>query len=200
MVLGVLALGIPLASAWVWKVSPHLPALLAQSLGGAPRTKFPFFPWAGYFFAGAFGSHLFRSVKPGLAQGLSLVALGIALYVGARWLPANWSPSSAWLVAYRASQGLVVLGVMNLLPARLTVLLRPYGKTSLWLYVMHLPLVYGWAGIPGLASYIGPRLSFPFALLLGVALLALCMFVTQRIQARQKLSAALPARSAPQPH
>jgi acyltransferase len=173
VVLGVLAVGVPLAAPWVWSEAARLPVELRQALGTA-GARFPLFPWMGFFFAGAFAAHLLRLLRPGGPQGLALLALGGGLLVLSGRLPADWNSTSAWWVAFRAGQGLLVLGAVNLAPLVLCRLLAPWGRASLGLYALHLPLVYGWAGLPGLAGRVGPTLELGPALLVGLALLAVC--------------------------
>lgn len=173
LALAVLAVGIPLASTWAWGAAAPGPIELRQAVG-MPGSRFPLFPWAGFFFAGALTAHLSRALRPGWPQGLALGALGAGLLALTSRLPADWSPTSAWLVAFRVGEGLLVLGAINLLPQLLTRPLAPLGRASLWLYVLHLPVVYGWAGTAGLAGRVGPTLGLPAALLVGVTLLAVC--------------------------
>ncbi|OJH40837.1 acyltransferase family protein [Cystobacter ferrugineus] len=171
--LAVLAVGIPLASTWAWGTAAPGPLELRQAVG-MPGSRFPLFPWAGYFFAGALIAHLSRALRPGWPQGLALGALGAGLLGVTSRLTEDWSPTSAWLVAFRVGEGLLVLGAISLLPQLLTRPLAPLGRASLWLYVLHLPVVYGWAGTAGLAGRVGPTLGLPAALLVGVTLLAVC--------------------------
>ncbi|WNG49458.1 acyltransferase [Archangium minus] len=173
VVLAVLAVGIPLASTWMWNAATLWPIELRQAVG-MPGARFPLFPWAGFFFAGALAAHLLRLLRPGWPQGLALVALGGGLVLLTGRLPADWSPTSAWLVAFRVGEGLLVLGAVNLVPQVLSGLLAPLGRTSLWLYVLHLPVVYGWAGTAGLAGRVGPTLGLVPALGVGLGLLAVC--------------------------
>jgi len=174
--LAVLAVGIPLASTWMWSTATGWPVELRQAVG-MPGARFPLFPWAGFFFAGALAAHLLRLLRPGWPQGLALLALGAGLLLLTRKLPTDWSPTSAWLVAFRVGQGFLVLGAMNLLPRVISGLLAPVGRASLWVYVLHLPLVYGWAGTPGLAGRLGPTLGLLPALGVGLGLLAVCFAV-----------------------
>ena len=171
--LAVLAVGIPLASGWAWTAVANAPVELRQAVG-MPGARFPLFPWAGFFFAGALVAHLLRAMRPGWPQGLALLVFGGAVMLATSRLPANWSPQSAWLVAFRVGEGLLVLGAINLVPQVLTRPLAPLGRTTLWLYVLHLPVVYGWAGISGLAGRVGPVLGLGAALLVGLTLLAVC--------------------------
>jgi acyltransferase len=196
LALGVLAVGVPLASPWVWDEATRLPVELRQALG-TPGARFPLFPWAGYFFVGALAAHLLRVLRPGWPQGLALLALGAGLGVLSGRLPADWSPTSAWLVAFRAAQGLLVLGAVSLAPLWLSRLLASPGRGSLWLYVLHLPVVYGLAGTPGLAGRVGPTLELGPALLVGLALLAVCFGVIRLAQALRPRQPATTWRARP---
>jgi hypothetical protein len=53
------------------------------------------------------------------------------------------------------------------------------GRSSLWLYVLHLPVVYGWAGTPGLAGRVGPTLELGPALGVGLGLLAVSFAIAR---------------------
>ncbi|WP_093525367.1 acyltransferase family protein [Stigmatella erecta] len=169
--LAVMAVGVPLASTAAWQASPHLPAVLQQAVGGA-ASHFPLFPWAGYFFAGALASSCLRLLRSGWPQGLALTVLGLGLMGLTHLCTADWSPTSAWLVALRVGEGFLVLAAMNFAPLWLSSALAPLGRVSLWVYVIHLPVVYGWAGTPGLSQRVGPTLGLGLALLAGGGLLA----------------------------
>ncbi len=172
-----LAVGVPLASAAMWHAGTYLPAGLNQVVG-LPGSHFPLFPWMGFFFAGAFAAHALRLLRPGWPQGLAMGVLGAGLLALTHRLPADWSPTSPWMVMLRVGQGLVVMGAVNLLPTLLSRRLAPLGRVSLWLYVLHLPVVYGWADIHGLAGRVGPVLGLGQALGVGLALLAASYLVT----------------------
>jgi hypothetical protein len=178
VMLALLTASIPLASPWMWNAAASWPVELQQAVGMV-GARFPLFPWAGYFFAGALAAHLLRLLRPGWPQGLVLVALGAGLLLLTRRLPADWSPTSAWLVAFRVGQGFLVLGALNLAPQVLSRLLAPMGRSSLWLYVLHLPVVYGWAGTPGLAGRVGPTLELGPALGVGLGLLAVSFAIAR---------------------
>lgn len=176
LALAVLAVGIPLGSALLWKLGMGMPTVLHQAVG-AVGSPFPFFPWAGFFFAGALAAHLLRLLRPGWPQGLVLALLGGGLLVLTGQLTADWTATSAWLVAYRVGQGFLVLAAMSLAPQWLSRLFSPMGRLSLGVYVLHLPVVYGWAGTPGLVERVGPTLGLVPALLVGVGLLAACFLL-----------------------
>ncbi len=171
LALAALAAGIPLATVVAWRAGAYLPLPLRQAVG-VEGGHFPLFPWAGFFFAGALFAHLLRLLRPGWPQGLALAVLGGGLIGLTRLLQPDWSPTSAWLVAFRVGEGLLVLAAVSFAPLWLSRLLAPLGRLSLGVYVLHLPVVYGWAGTPGLAERVGPRLGFGTALLIGLGLLA----------------------------
>jgi acyltransferase len=170
VVLAALAIGIPLLSATVWGLAEHAPVIVRNALG-SPTTKFPLFPWAGFFFAGALAAHLMRQLLPGWPQSLAIAASGLALLLITSFVTPDWAPTSAWLVAYRVGQGLLVLGGLCLLPRTVSRRLSPLGRNSLWVYVLHIPVVYGWAGIAGLAERVGQTLSLSAGLGVGLLLL-----------------------------
>lgn len=82
-------------------------------------------------------------------------------------------------MAYRVGQGMMVLGVVNLLPRKLSGLLAPLGRLSLWVYVLHLPIVYGWSSYAGLSSRVGPTLTLLEGLGIGVSLLVACALLAR---------------------
>lgn len=170
LALAVLAVGIPLASVAAWQWGAHLLLPLRQAVG-TEGSHFPFFPWAGFFFAGALAAHLLRLLRPGWPQGLALALLGAGLLGLTRLSPPDWSATSAWLVAFRVGEGLLVLAAVSFAPLWLSRLLAPVGRLSLGVYVLHLPVVYGWAGTPGLSGRVGPVLELGPALLIGLGLL-----------------------------
>ena len=192
-VLVALAVGIPLVSAAMWRLGEGLPGPVQQFIGSAPGALFPFFPWAGFFFAGALAAHALHLLRPGWPQGLAVVALGAGLLWLTHVLPSDWSATSPWMVAYRVGQGLLVLGAIMLAPQRVSGLLAPLGNMSLWLYVLHLPVVYGWADIAGLAGRVGPTLGLPAAVGVGAALLGVCALLARA--ARWVLEQARPWRA-----
>jgi peptidoglycan/LPS O-acetylase OafA/YrhL len=82
-------------------------------------------------------------------------------------------------VAFRVGEGFIVLAAMNFAPQWLSRLFAPMGRLSLWVYVLHLPVVYGWAGTQGLVERVGPTLELVPALCLGVGLLAACFLLAR---------------------
>ncbi|WP_141591077.1 acyltransferase [Myxococcus sp. AB056] len=179
VMLAVVAVGLPLVSATLWTLGEGLPGPLTQLIGSGGASRFPFFPWASYFFAGALAASLLGTLRPGVPQGLALLILGGGLFWFMRGQNQDWGTASAWLVAYRVGQGMMVLGVVNLLPRKVSGLLAPLGRLSLWVYVLHLPIVYGWSSYAGLSSRVGPTLTLLEGLGIGVSLLVGCALVAR---------------------
>jgi hypothetical protein len=119
-----------------------LPAMFfAQIVGGT--SSFPLLPWAGYFFAGTLVGMLAPPDRRG-ALGIAAVA-ALALLATTQW--AGLSGRTAGdpvLVAYRIAVVLAVLAALFLVPATIAVRAAPLGKSSLGVYAIHLPIVYGW--------------------------------------------------------
>jgi len=186
LALGALTVGIALASPGVWQLGPSLPVALRQATG-VEGGQFSLFPWASFFFAGALIAWLLRLLRPGWPQGLVLAALGAGVLGVVFQFSADWGPTSVWLVAFRVGQGLLVLAAANFAPIRLSRLFAPLGLLSLWVYLLHLPVVYGWAGTPGLADRVGPTLELVPALLVGLGLLGASYVVARLLRRLRRL-------------
>lgn len=148
---------------------PPLAMALAQAAGGT--SPFPLFPWVAYAFAGAIVGLL---VHPGERRRLLLLAaLGVAMVLatfhrGVGTLPAG----DPVLFVFRAGLVLIVFAALSAIPARAAARVAPIGRASLGVYVLHVPLVYGWSTQQGLAQRIGPTLSPGAAALAAAAVLA----------------------------
>lgn len=148
--------------------STTIPGLfMEQALGGT--SPFPIVPWIAYFYAGALvgvlaGDAAGRRAAAMAAVGLPLAAL-VFLDVG------EMPPAHPVLIGFRIGTVILLLALLSVVPAGASKLLAPVGRTSLAVYAIHVPIVYGWSTYPGLAGWVGPRLSFAAAA--GVALLVL---------------------------
>lgn len=148
---------------------PPVAMALAQAAGGS--SPFPLFPWAAYAFAGAIVGLL---VQPGERRRLRFIAIagGAAVlatfHQGVGVLPAGHPV----LFAFRVGLVLVAFAALSAVPARVAALAAPLGRASLGVYVLHLPLVYGWSTLEGLAQRIGPSLAPGPAVLAAAAVLA----------------------------
>lgn len=147
---------------------------LVQVIGGT--SSFPMFPWAAYFLAGTVVGLLAPADRRGsLAKG----AVGIALVALTLQFPGMGSRAAGdpVLIAFRVGVVLTVLGLLSLVPARLAAAAAPLGKSSLGVYALHLPIVYGWWQFSGLAWRVGQRLSVAA----GLAVAALVLVVSYAV-------------------
>jgi acyltransferase len=146
-----------------------LPALaVTQALGGS--SPFPLVPWTGYFFAGALLGLLVLDGSPRTAPRMA--AGGAALVAATCWQGIGTAPpGEPALIAFRIGVILLVLAVLWQVPAASAARVAPLGRLSLWVYALHVPLVYGWSTIPGLSWRIGPVLGFPAAAAAAAAVL-----------------------------
>lgn len=169
------------------------PLWIAQSVGGG-KAQFPLVPWSGYFFAGALLGTLSPRLGTALRRSALVATTGLALLGASVWAGMSASaPEPTVLFAWRLGQILLMAAALGLLPGRWTRPLAPIGRASLGVYVLHLPVVYGWGYWAGIDKRIGKTLSLPQGLLLGVALLSACLAITlgyQRLKAMWRQRAA----------
>ncbi|WP_434385618.1 acyltransferase family protein [Melittangium boletus] len=177
-VLGGLALLVPWVSPWMRAAvnGGPLPLALTQALAGT-TSAFPLFPWSAYFLMGGVTGLALGEVKRA-PHWLVLCAGGTGLL--ALLTPRGEAPGAGDLplVLWRLGLVALVAGLAMRLPARLDGMLGPVGRASLWVYVAHLPLAYGWSTLPGLASRVGRTQDALPALGLALGVLALCLAVT----------------------
>jgi acyltransferase len=139
-----------------------------QAVGGT--SPFPVVPWAAYFFAGSVVGLLAPADRRG---ALGMGAVGFALVAITLQWPGMGErpPGDPVLIGFRIGVVLAVLAALELVPASAARRAAPLGRSSLGVYAIHLPVVYGWSTIPGLSWRVGPALS-PSAGI-GVAVLVL---------------------------
>ncbi len=157
-----------------------------QMIGGT--SAFPIFPWTSYFFAGTLVGLLAPAGRRG-AAGLAAVAVALILAATQWWGLGHRTPGDPVLVAYRIGVVLAVLALLSLVPAAVAARAAPLGKSSLGVYAIHLPIVYGWYLVPfwfpwypfrGLASSVGKTLG-PAAGLAVAALVLAGSYVLYRL-------------------
>ena len=158
----------------------------AQMIGGT--SAFPLFPWAAYFFAGTLVGLLAPPARRG-AAGLGVASVALVLAATQWWGLGHRTPGDPVLVAYRIGVVLAVLALLSFVPAALATRAAPLGKSSLGVYAIHLPIVYGWYLLPfyfgwyplrGLASSVGKTLG-PAAGLAVAALVLAGSYVLYRL-------------------
>jgi len=146
----------------------------AQTLGGGD-SRFSLFPWAAYFFSGAALGVLFARdsrVGLGLLAGLALVLAGHS------WLSEGSGSGHVLLLTddsprkfvWRLGPVMVLFLAAFCLPRKVAQAIAPVGRASLWAYVLHLPICYGWGFWHGLATHVGKSLSVLEACGLGLVM------------------------------
>lgn len=174
VIFGLLAVGVPLLSGALVRaaVAAQLSLPLRQPVVADASSPFPLLPWAGYFFAGAFCALLLARVSPKQApQALALFLAGGLLTFVCMKVGASGLQTSPALFGYRLGQVLVLAAGAMALPMIVAGRLSLLGRSSLTVYVAHLPLVYGWSTFAGLNARWGRSLSL--LQVAGVALLLL---------------------------
>ena len=171
-----------------WPLLDVLPDWLEAYLRPRPGlTNFTLFPWAAFFTAGCVvGAWLESSKAEDDDRLMPLVAIaGVALAAGgygASFLPPIYAETSFWTSS--PTFFFLRLGVLLLLMAgaywlsrfwRLEVL-KEFGRASLFVYWVHVEMVYGVLSAP-----IHRRLPFPMAML-GFVLFTLAMFGLVRLR------------------
>lgn len=155
-----LALVTPLvrSAPWLGLLPPAVQWYISPS---GNHSTFTLFPWSGFVFAGAaFGTLLVLGQKEGRALG-RLAAAGSLIAVGSYYastLPAVYASSSFWttsptyfglrvglLMAFLAALFLAT-PIAAALPRPFAVLAR-FGRHSLFVYWVHVELVYGYATV-----------------------------------------------------
>jgi len=176
--------------AWSAKWIGHLPAGLAAYFNGNTGSLFPLFPWAGYVLLGAATGYAYlqwrtdHGLKWFAIAGATLLAMGFSLEA---LPPKIYGEMNFW----RTSPTLFFLkfgGVLLLLPAIVTLAekltlptkaMRAIAQESLFVYVVHILIVYGSSWNIGLRQSMGPTLAplptlaWIFALLVSMTALAL---------------------------
>lgn len=171
VVAGAAAAAIAVSSAWVWERLWHAPMAVSM-VWGHGSSPFAFFPWSAFFLLGvALGASLGR--VHGVRRALVLGALGTA---GVVWGRAAGLDELGVVhvaqMAWRVGHALLLLALASVVPAAWTRLGAPVAKRSLAIYVIHLPVVYGWGSTEGLATRVGATLSPAASFGTGVALFA----------------------------
>jgi uncharacterized membrane protein len=136
-------------------------------------SPFPALPWAVYVLAGCAIGLLAREARsPGVAAA-GMAAAGALLVVAAHALGLEeLAVESPVLVALRLGQVLLLLAALAAVPRGVARGVAPLGRASLFVYVVHVPVVYGWGTYQGLAQRLGPALDVGAALAVAAAVLA----------------------------
>ena len=178
---------------WAMDWSGHVPSFFAPYLNDRTGSLFPLFPWSAYVFAGAGAGcvwvqcHSSRGLL--LARTLSvgaplLILTGLLLEYGAVRVYGNadfWRASPSLFLVRVGCVG-VLLGIVRHVESTLRIpgrALHSLARESLFIYFVHVCVLYGSIWNPGIRQWSGaslPPLSalgWALALILSLTLLAL---------------------------
>jgi uncharacterized membrane protein len=177
---------------WSLRFAGRLPLWMAAYLNAENGSWFPLFPWSAYILCGVLFGYFFLkagSYREEVATVLKYVAAsaGLAvLAVLALRLPFDVYPSHDYWKS-NPSIILVRLCVVSVVASGIFLIerfIQPFaripsimGKESLFVYIVHLLIVYGSVMGPGLNVYIGPTLSVVEALQITILVCVVVMFL-----------------------
>ncbi len=210
------AIVVALATPWI-RATPLLGALpdpLEWYMRPAPsRTAFTLFPWAGFVFAGACLAVLLDAARARQRMAVAhgwLIAGGASLAAGsyaASYLPSPFAGSRFWTTSpafFFLRVGILAAAVGaaffagrvadRLAPAR-PVPMQRFGRSSLFVYWIHVEMVYGWMSTPFHRSL--PLTSIPAAWTALVVFLFGLVAIKERVVAarRRRAEPAVAARA-----
>ncbi|MGO8734957.1 MAG: heparan-alpha-glucosaminide N-acetyltransferase domain-containing protein [Terriglobia bacterium] len=189
-VTGMLALIVAFTAPLAWR-SPFLnslPLAVKSALIGTTGSLFPLMPWSAYIFLGAtFGigyvevgqsipSLLRKAIPFGLLLLVSGIGLeGVSLHIFGQ---ANFWPTTPHLFIARIGFVTASLGLATFVERFLPVsprTMQSLAEESLFVYFVHVVLLYGSCWNPGIKQYIGGTMGFAHAYLLVILLVGVMM-------------------------
>lgn len=189
LVFGVLAFAVFFISPWIWSWNSmsSLPAFLGALFAEPPISKFPLFPWSGYFFGGVALTALFMQSKNKsrlswliILSGFAISAMMINFKLLGTEYPeiSNWWKGSPGHSLFRFFGTVGVFGLLYLTEKyyknnMLGKHLRIAGQESLFLYVSHLLIVYNSMNM-GIDFIFGTSLNYMQSLLIFVLITLIC--------------------------
>jgi uncharacterized membrane protein len=201
----ILVFGAPLI--WSAHFNGSIPVWLVSYLNAQYGSFFPLFPWAGYMLCGViFGYQFVHASESGNATKLAqrtivihMVIIVLAIFISRLpfdFYPAHdfWKTNPA-MFAIRWSAVSILAGMLFLIekwiriPLRLPLIL---GRESLFIYILHLLIVYGSVLNHGLSERIGPSLTLLQSLGMVILVLLAITGVTvlwYEFKSRQKSAA-----------
>lgn len=205
-----LAGAIVLSSPFMWRIdfSPIVSPFFSPYFNQTQPSIFPLFPFAAFMFSGVVAGHFFLEAKQkgsedAFIKNLLVVAVVvIATGIDVDLLPFNvypahdyWKTSPDWFLV---RIGIVVLMTtafyyVRRLPANIERNLITLGQASLFIYPIHLLIVYGSAANYGLMQRVGQTLAAHQAVLVGLIVLIL-MLVLTHLWNYIRMNFTLPAR------
>ncbi len=192
---------------WTVQLRQFFPVWLVSYFNVENNSWFPVFPWSAYILSGVVFASLFINAKEhhhavALMQKVIPVSTGvIILAVIVAMIPLNlYPPHDFWkvnpsVILARIAFVLIIAGSVFFAEHSFTIRSRIpqiMGRQSLFIYVVHLLIIYGSVVNNGLNFYIGPVLSIVQALGIFVLIFLLITVITvswYELTVRYKLAA-----------
>jgi uncharacterized membrane protein len=177
LLVGAVALGMKDPSPPPGSVAGLVPWL---ALGGS--SPFPAVPWVGYVFAGCLVGLAAEARPEAAARWMALtggLVVAATFWTGVGTMP----PAHPILIVYRIGVVLLTLAALSAVPAWAARRVAPLGRLSLAAYAIHVPVVYGWSTVQGLAGRVGPVLGVGAALGVAAAVLAVSLALAWAVEA-----------------
>jgi uncharacterized membrane protein len=177
---------------WSLHLGDKAPLWMAAYLNAENGSWFPLFPWSAYILCGTVFGYCFLKVgsdRDQVAMVLKYAAVSTGLAVLALLalrLPFDFYPphdywkSDPSIILLRLSVVSIVAAGIFLAERHIQTLSRIpsiMGRESLFVYIVHLLIVYGSVMGPGLGYYIGPTLSLVQTLFVMVLVFVVVMFL-----------------------
>jgi len=151
-----------------------MPPWLGTYFVGPPISKFPLFPWAAYFFAGAAFTALFYNVEDRRKFSIIVAISGFsvaAILFATRHITegfmgvADWWQGSPQHTLFRLGGTVMTFSLLYLFEnyyknRKIGDVLRVCGQESLFIYIFHLMVVYGSVVNLGLKQFVGNNLDY----------------------------------------
>lgn len=171
---------------------------------------FPLFPWTGYVVSGAMlGSYLAKNPQSFASKSFSrklfvfsLISFLICFtihqvedyFYGQKTF---WTDNAA-LIFYRLGMILMLNSILSYIALRIKTIpeiVKQVGKNTLFIYVVHVIILYGSAWIPGFAMFYPKTLNIPLSIIAAVIMIVIMfgmvlLFERLKTFRRRKLAAA----------
>jgi uncharacterized membrane protein len=156
---------------WHWDPFTIFPTMIGSYFAPAPVSKFPLFPWSGYFFAGVAFTALFFDSKN--KEKFAKIGIAVSLILGIILLETNtqftnmfgwkdWWQGFPTHSLFRTSGIILIFCISYLFEEKLKNMsigraFALVGQESLLVYIGHLMIVYGSVVNYGFIYMLGPR-------------------------------------------
>jgi len=187
----VVILGSPIL--WSLHIAGKVPMWLAAYFNAENGSWFPLFPWAAYILCGVLFGYFFRSAKDrrqevamvsryvAISAGLALLALLLQRLPFDFYPPHDYwksDPSMIFIRLFAVSTAAAVIFLAEQYLKTSSRIPSIMGRETLFVYIVHLLIVYGSVLGPGLSYFIGPKLSLAETLGVTALVYAVVMSLT----------------------